>query len=438
MKKLKAIFYIRIFALVITFNLASAILPGKISAQQNDVNFQVFYDQLSPYGQWVEDYNYGYIWIPMAGPDFAPYLSNGYWVFTNYGWMWVSDYDWGWATFHYGRWDYNGSYGWFWVPENEWGPSWVTWRWSQGYYGWAPMRPGVSISITFGNYNDVPNDRWIFVRDRDIERHDIGRNYVDRRNNINIINNSTVITKTYYDDRRRTTYVAGPGREDVQKIIGKTIKPISVREKDKPGQSLTNDQVQIYRPQVRKNNDGFKPAPSELTNLKDVKRISERDTEKQPQISRPQNSKTEKRQQQAVDSPRQRNTNSQNSDIRKEQQPVRNSENKANTKNNSAQPRNLDPPKKENKNDQPQQFRNINPPINNGSKNQPNQKRYLDPPKKENKIVQPLPPQNIIVPKNNNTDQPPKVRTVNPKKNNTDQPAKSDPNKDKKENRKPK
>lgn len=440
MKKLKAIFYIRIFALVITLNLAAAILPGKISAQQNDVNFQEFYDQLSPYGQWVEDYNYGYIWIPMAGPDFTPYLSNGYWVFTNYGWMWVSDYDWGWATFHYGRWDYNGSYGWFWVPENEWGPSWVTWRWSQGYYGWAPMRPGVSISITFGNYNDVPNDRWTFVRDRDIERHDIGRNYVDRKNNINIINSSTVITKTYYDDKRRTTYVAGPGREDVQKIIGKTINPISVREKDKPGQNLTNDQVQIYRPQVQKNNGGHKPAPSELTNVKDVKRISERDTQKQPQNSKLLNSKAEDRQQQAVDPPRQRNTNPpNNNNVRKEQQPVLNSGNKVNTKNNTDQPRNLDPPKKENKNNQPQQFRNTNPPINNSSKNQPNQQRYLDPPKRENKIVQPLPPQNKIVPKNNNTDQPPKVRTVNPPgKNNTDQPAKSDPNKDKKENREPK
>lgn len=438
MKKLKAIFLIRIFALVITFNLASAIFPGQISAQQNDVNYQEFYDQLSPYGQWVEDNNYGYVWIPTAGPDFAPYLTNGYWILTDYGWMWVSNYYWGWATFHYGRWDYNGSYGWFWVPDYEWGPSWVTWRRSNGYYGWAPMRPGVSISVTFGGYNDVPNDRWIFVRDRDIERHDISQNYIDRSNNITIINNSTVINKTYYDDKRRLTYVAGPAREDVQKITGKTIKPVTVREKDKPGQSLNNDQVQIYRPQVQKNNGGHKPAPSELTNVKDVKRISERDTQKQPQNSKLLNSKAENRQQQAVDPPRQRNTNPPNNNIRKEQQPIENPGNKVDTKKNAYQPRNLDPPKKENKNDQSQQFRNTNPPINNSNKNQPNQQRYLDPPKRENKIVQPLPPQNKIVPKNNNTDQPPKVRTVNPKKNNTDQPAKSDPNKDKKENREPK
>ena len=90
---------IRIFALVITLNFVSAIFPGKISAQQNNVYFQEFYDQLSPYGQWIDDSEYGYIWIPTAGPDFIPYLSNGYWVFTDYGWTWVSDYEWGWAVF---------------------------------------------------------------------------------------------------------------------------------------------------------------------------------------------------------------------------------------------------------------------------------------------------------------------------------------------------
>ena len=30
------------------------------------VTTQVFYDQLSPYGQWVNYGNYGYVWIPSA------------------------------------------------------------------------------------------------------------------------------------------------------------------------------------------------------------------------------------------------------------------------------------------------------------------------------------------------------------------------------------
>ena len=40
-----------------------------------EVSYQDFYDQLSPYGQWVDHPDHGYIWIPDAGPDFRPYSS---------------------------------------------------------------------------------------------------------------------------------------------------------------------------------------------------------------------------------------------------------------------------------------------------------------------------------------------------------------------------
>jgi len=377
--------------------------PGKIPAQQYEINFQVFYDELSPYGEWVEDYNYGYIWIPTAGPEFIPYLSNGYWVFTNYGWMWTSGYDWGWAAFHYGRWDYNGSYGWFWVPDNDWGPSWVTWRRSEGYYGWAPMRPGVSISITFSSFNDLPSDRWIFVRDRDIERHDINRNYIDRRNNMTIINNSTVIDKIHYDSKRRSTYVAGPGRDDVQKVTGRTINPFTVSEKAKPGQSLTDNQVQIYRPRVEKNKNGFKPAPGELTKSRDVKRISERDSEKQPQINVQRNNGVENGVRQSPERPGNKINN----------RPV-------------YRPRESAPMKKEINRNQPEQMRNANPPeesINNKSI----PARRSDPPKKEITKVKPAQSQRVIMPKNSdNTNKSTKVEPVRkPKNKNNNEPPES-------------
>ena len=125
-------------------------MQNRASAQQPDVSFQVFYDQLSPYGQWIDYPNYGYVWIPDAGSDFAPYSTRGHWIITDYGFTWVSDYDWGWAPFHYGRWDYDNYYGWFWIPDNEWGPAWVSWRRADGYYGWEPMGPGISINISFG------------------------------------------------------------------------------------------------------------------------------------------------------------------------------------------------------------------------------------------------------------------------------------------------
>src|ERR1700761_1436748 len=42
---------------------------------------QVFYDELSPYGNWIDYPDYGYVWAPAdVGPDFRPYATNGYWV----------------------------------------------------------------------------------------------------------------------------------------------------------------------------------------------------------------------------------------------------------------------------------------------------------------------------------------------------------------------
>src|SRR5689334_22089300 len=95
----------------------------KTSSAKEGVSFQVFYDDLSPYGQWVNDPYYGYVWVPSMGPDFRPFYTGGHWVYTEYGNMWVSDYPWGWAPFHYGRWVYDDSYGWTWIPGNTWGPA---------------------------------------------------------------------------------------------------------------------------------------------------------------------------------------------------------------------------------------------------------------------------------------------------------------------------
>jgi hypothetical protein len=267
------------FALIVILIAGVWLTPQEASAQ-GSVSFQLFYDGLSPYGSWVNYPNYGYVWIPDVDREFSPYGTYGHWIFTIDGWMWVSDYPWGWAPFHYGRWAYDDYYGWLWVPNNEWGPAWVTWRRSEGYYGWAPMGPGITVEVSFGDGYRVPNEHWIFVRDRDISRPDIYRHYVDRSTNVTIIKNSKVINNTYTDKNRNTKYVAGPTRDDVQKITGTAIKPVAIRENDKPGQTLRSDQIKIYRPHVQmSNNNDHKPVPSKLVNLKEVKPVSERKPE---------------------------------------------------------------------------------------------------------------------------------------------------------------
>ena len=266
----------KIFVLLFIWIFFSCAAQQQVSSSQGYTGNQFFYDQLSPYGQWVDFPNYNYVWIPDVGPGFSPYSTNGSWVMTKYGWTWVSEYNWGWAAFHYGRWDYDNYYGWFWVPGNEWGPSWVNWRRADGYYGWSPMRPGISVNQSFDNgFRDAGH--WNFVRDIYFGRSDIGQYYIDRTDNDRIMRNSAVINNTYFDNRSNSTYVAGPSRNDVQIMTGRRIRSVPVRKIDRPGEILNNNQLWIYRPQIERTSDGsLRPAPSKVTKPEEFRTVRER------------------------------------------------------------------------------------------------------------------------------------------------------------------
>ena len=97
-------------------------------------------------GEWVEDEDYGLVWLPyttVVGGDFTPYDSSGSWVYTDYGWSFQSDFDWGWLAFHFGRWTMFDDDRWGWVPDHTWGPSWCDWRHDgeNNVVGWRPQAP---------------------------------------------------------------------------------------------------------------------------------------------------------------------------------------------------------------------------------------------------------------------------------------------------------
>jgi hypothetical protein len=217
------------------------------------ISYQTFYDELSPYGQWMDYPEHGYVWLPNLDPDFQPYRTGGHWVWSDdYDWMWVSDYSWGWAPFHYGRWFYDSHYGWMWVPGYEWSPAWVSWRTGGDYYGWAPLRPGISISFGFGNY-DPPYNYWSFAPRRYINSHSIGSYCVDRGRNVTIINNTTIINN--YGSRKNVFISGGPRRYDAEKYTGR-IRSVDFRETSRPGErEFRNNQVRLYRPQIRPDNN---------------------------------------------------------------------------------------------------------------------------------------------------------------------------------------
>ena len=277
MKKIFRIFIILFMVAAYSCSVSRPVQYG--SGQQNrddgyHATYQVFYDHLNPYGQWVDYPQYGYIWIPDAGSNFFPYVSDGRWIFTDFGWTWLSDYDWGWAPFHYGRWDYDNYYGWFWVPGEEWGPAWVIWRRANGYYGWAPMRPGLNVrSAMLGGTRDV--ERWSFISERDFGRDDIHRRYINRRNNEQIFMNSTIINNTYIDNRRNVTYISGPLPEDVRRVTGRKVNPVIINDLDRPGRRVTSSSLEIYRPQVDSEIDR-RATPLRVTDPGDLKPAADR------------------------------------------------------------------------------------------------------------------------------------------------------------------
>lgn len=266
----------KIFILFLAVNSVILMVPQKAAAQVS-ISFQIFYDDLSPYGYWIDTPEYGYAWVPNVSAAFIPYRTNGYWVFTNVGWTWVSNYSWGWAPFHYGRWYYDPYYEWIWVPGYEWGPGWVVWRRSEGYYGWAPIGPGISITIAYSSGYRLPYNYWTCVRDRDFGRTNIYNYYVPSSNNVTIINNSTVINNIQRDNSTQARYNAGPDRTEVQRRTGKTISPVTLRERNRPGQDLSNRELQIYRPRVEKRRASERePAPSKVVRFKDLKSAGQR------------------------------------------------------------------------------------------------------------------------------------------------------------------
>jgi FecR protein len=139
-----------------------AILQAK-SWQYTDPYYTGTQD-LDNYGQWQNAPDYGQVWVPNQGSDWAPY-SDGDWDWEpGWGWTWVSAEPWGWAPYHYGRWFFwNNSWAWWPGPVGRglgwyrpiWAPAYVSFfgfggfglgfgwggGWGWGRVGWLPVGP---------------------------------------------------------------------------------------------------------------------------------------------------------------------------------------------------------------------------------------------------------------------------------------------------------
>src|ERR1035437_5463685 len=216
--------------IILLFALFSIASFQKVHSQVGvSIDFNTFYTDMSPYGDWVDDPQYGHVWVNHE-QGFRPYYTNGYCAYTRYGWTWVSDYPWGWAAFHYGRWKHSPRHGWVWIPGSEWAPAWVTWSGGGDYYGWAPLEPGWNASVSF---NTVPVESWSFVPRRHMGDRSIHNYYEDNSRNTTIIHNNVTIINNYQTNNA-VRYHAGPRRADVEKVTQTRIQPLEVKSSSTP------------------------------------------------------------------------------------------------------------------------------------------------------------------------------------------------------------
>jgi hypothetical protein len=153
------------------------------SSGRASVDLGFFYDDLAPYGNWIERPSHGWVWTPRAvASSWRPY-QNGHWAATDEGWVWITDEPYGWATYHYGRWYEDPELGWSWVPGDTWGPSWVSFQEGNDYVGWAPLPPGVNVSVGFsgGGYAyGIAPAAYLFVPERNFLSPRLGGYYLGR------------------------------------------------------------------------------------------------------------------------------------------------------------------------------------------------------------------------------------------------------------------
>ena len=135
----------------------------------------VFYDELSPYGMWVDEPDVGRVFVPETA-NYVPYTA-GHWQYTRVGFVWVSSEPHAWATSHYGRWAYSNHYGrWYWMPDTRWGPAWVEWRQTGTDFGWAPLAPDVVVRAGWR----PPVDAWHYCGAEHVLDANVTRYYEPR------------------------------------------------------------------------------------------------------------------------------------------------------------------------------------------------------------------------------------------------------------------
>ncbi len=225
----------------------------------------LFYEQLAPYGRWMDVSGYGYCWRPtLTTARWKPYVD-GCWVWSSMGWTWQSNEPFGWATYHYGRWVNLSRHGWVWVPGSEWAPAWVSWRQSRDHVGWAPLPPDRgSISGVYRDcdtqYNLGPSS-YTFITTNHFVQPSYTTYCAPVMQNTTIFQSSVNVTQIVRcDDQPRRgmfQHHGGPPRAQMERDCARPVPQIEV-------QSIAADEIPRSRPGHRRPDSLVQPVMVEL------------------------------------------------------------------------------------------------------------------------------------------------------------------------------
>ena len=246
---------------------APSLPPSYVSGPPTEVTY--FYNNLLPYGSWIELPGYGWCWQPsvvVMNRGWRPYCDGGHWVYSDAGWYWASDYSWGWAPFHYGRWFSDPRCGWVWIPDLLWGPAWVSWRTGGDFCGWAPLPPHADFDVKLGlRFNGVKvglgfdfglgADVFTFVALKDFNDHDLRRRRVGRTDapkvykETTVMNNYVVIHKQVVNEGIKVERVAAATHTEVRKATLRDLPAGSAGMAQAHGWEKSG--LVVYRPELK-------------------------------------------------------------------------------------------------------------------------------------------------------------------------------------------
>ena len=174
------------------------------------------------------------------------------------GWTWVSDYEWGAVPYHYGTWVSDPRYGWVWIPGEVWAPSWVVFRTTPDYIGWAPVPPGfsVGVSIEFG----APSS-FIYVSSRDFLAPRLRTAIIPRERTNVFINNTTVINNIVIQNN--VVINRGPDVRIIERATGQTVRRQAIEQVPRvaPFEHVSRAQLAVAPERVKRGLRVAEPVP---------------------------------------------------------------------------------------------------------------------------------------------------------------------------------